>query len=138
MLTGHSQGGITAAALAADPAFSEGFNLTHVVTGGAPIARMDIPEDVDVLSLEHDRDPVARLDGETNPDRSNWTTVRRDHHEAAEGEVPMAAHGGLAYQSTGLLVDASADPSLRAFRESAAGFWTGEGTVRDYSIRRQP
>lgn len=138
MLTGHSQGGIAAASLAADPSFRSEFNVTHVVTGGSPIARIDIPDSVQVLSMEHERDPIARLDGEPNPDAPNWTTVRRDHYDDAQGEVPMAAHGSTTYAQTGALVDASTDPSVAGFRESAAEFWTGDGQVRDYSIRREP
>jgi hypothetical protein len=140
MLTGHSQGGMTAAALAADPSFTDQFNITHVVTGGAPIARVDIPAAVEVLSMEHDRDPIARLDGEANPDTPNWTTVTRDAYNERQGQVPIAAHSSSTYAETGALVDSSTDPSVTAFRESATatGFWTGEGQVRDYSIRREP
>jgi hypothetical protein len=51
MLVGHSQGGMTAAALAADPAFRRRFNVTQVVTAGAPIARFDVPAGVQVLAV---------------------------------------------------------------------------------------
>ncbi len=138
MLTGHSQGGITAAALAADPSFTREFHVTHVVTAGSPIARIAVPDDVQVLSLEHERDPVPRLEGEANPERAGWTTVRRDHTNPAQGRVPIAAHGAQTYIETGEVVDASTDPSITSFRESASAFWTGDGSVRDYSVRRQP
>ncbi len=137
MLTGHSQGGITAAALAADPAFTREFHVTHVVTAGSPIARIDVPDTVQVLSMEHDRDPIARLEGEPNPERANWTTVRRDHSDLTQGEVPIAAHAAQSYIETGEVVDSSTDPSITRFRESASAFWTGDGAVHDYSIRRQ-
>jgi hypothetical protein len=138
MLTGHSQGGITAAALAADPSFTAEFEVTHVVTAGAPIARIPVPPDVRVLALEHERDPVARLEGEENPDRAHWVTVTADRHTEELGRTAAAVHGGQAYVATAAEVDASDDPSLVAYREGAAAFTTGEGTVTDYRVRRTP
>lgn len=75
MLVGHSQGGMTAAALAADPAFRQRFNVTEVVTAGAPIARFDVPDGVHVLAVENSHDLVPQLDGAANPDRVNVTTM---------------------------------------------------------------
>ena len=66
MLVGHSQGGMQAAALSGDPDF--GYNVTHVVTAGSPVATSGIPDDVSVLSLENTGDVVPLLDGEQNPD----------------------------------------------------------------------
>jgi hypothetical protein len=37
---------------------------------------MDIPDSVQVTSLEATQDPVATLDGGYNPDRPGWTTYR--------------------------------------------------------------
>lgn len=136
MLTGHSQGGITAAALAADADFTREFNVTHVVTGGSPIATFDIPDDVHVLSLGHVQDPVPRLEGRQNPARATWLTVHRDVSD--EVEDPMTAHQGRRYRVTGEAVDASDDPSLTQFVEGAAVFLTGDGQVRDYGVRRAP
>lgn len=140
MLTGHSQGGITAAALAADSRFRQRFGVTHVVTSGAPIARTDVPDDVTVLGLEHQEDPVPGLDGADNPDRAGWVTVERevgdvlgDHGGATD------AHGLHHYARTADLVDASDDPSLVAWREGAQDFLDGEGgaaVVIDYDIER--
>ncbi|RMI04999.1 hypothetical protein [Cellulomonas triticagri] len=139
MLTGHSQGGITAAALASDPAFREEFAVRSVVTGGSPIARFDIPPDVSVLSLEHDQDAVPMLEGRENPDRANWVTVERDLGTAANGVLPDAsvgaAHGTDVYAQTGAMVDASDDPSVQAWREGAQQFFTGEpGTVTRWDV----
>jgi hypothetical protein len=74
MLEGFSLGGITAGQMAADPNLD--YNITHVLTGGAPVANFAIPSSVQVLSIEFDEDPVARLDGNGNPDEAHWTTVR--------------------------------------------------------------
>lgn len=94
MLAGHSQGGIAAAALASDRLARADFKITHVLTAGSPVARMPIPSDVRVLSIEHREDPVPRLDSAENPDRSNWTTATfgtGDHDEIID------AHAGWRY-----------------------------------------
>ena len=82
MLVGHSLGGIAAAGLASSPVFTARHQVTHVVTLGAPVGRMPVPPDTQVLSLEHTRDAVPRLDGQPNPDRATWVTVTRDAHGA--------------------------------------------------------
>lgn len=142
MLAGHSQGGLTAAALAADPTFRQRHGVTHVVTSGAPIATLDVPEEVSVLSLEHAEDLVPGLEGQDNPDRESWVTVRR---EVATDLGPdgrsTEAHHVSHYAETARLVDASDDPSLVAWRQDAADFVgdpEGEAVVIDYDIERVP
>lgn len=134
MLTGHSQGGIAAAAFAASSEHAGDFAITHVVTGGSPIARIPIPASVQVLSLEHLQDPVPRLEGDPNPDRPNHTTVLRDLDGIATS--PVGAHASDHYADTGDLVMTSDDPSIVAFRESSAHFLTGEGVVTEVSLQR--
>jgi hypothetical protein len=138
MLTGHSQGGITAAALASDPAFRQQFTVQSVVTGGSPIARFDIPDSVSVLSLEHDQDAVPMLEGRENPDRANWVTVERDLGTVRDGVLPQAsvgaAHGTGVYAETGAMVDRSDDPSVRAWREGVEQFFTGDATVTRWDV----
>lgn len=138
MLTGHSQGGITAAALASDPAFREEFAVRSVVTGGAPIARFDIPDSVSVLSLEHAQDAVPMLEGRANPDRTNWLTIERDLGPVVGGTLTDpsvgAAHGTGVYAETGAMVDASAHPSVRAWREGTDFFFSGDATVTRWDV----
>ena len=76
LLVGHSQGGILAAALAADPGFREAHRVTHVLTTGSPVALLPVPNGVRVLSVEHGDDPVPRLDLTPNPASGTWVTVR--------------------------------------------------------------
>ncbi len=114
LLVGYSQGGITAAQLAADPAFRAEFTPRAVLTAGSPIAGTPVPDGVAVLALEHDGDPIPGLDGAANPDRRGWTTV------AAASAGP--AHSAPAYAATGDLVDASDHPSLVAWRADLAPF----------------
>ena len=62
MLSGHSQGGMIAAALAADGSFTGRFNVTNVVTFGSPVDSAPIPSRIDVLALQHAGDPVPKVD----------------------------------------------------------------------------
>lgn len=142
MLTGHSQGGITAAALAADPVLRQRHGVTHVVTSGAPVATVGVPEDVSVLSLEHAEDLVPGLEGEDNPDRESWVTVQRAVADelGPDARATQAHHVGH-YAETARLVDASDDPSLASWRRGASDFLDGEGgeaVVIDYDIERVP
>ena len=140
MLVGHSLGGITAAALASSPKFTLEHRVTHVVTMGAPVARMPVPRDTQVMSLEHTRDPVPRLEGQPNPDRVNWVTVTRDAHGDGVDRA-SATHDVPGYVETAGLVDAATDPSVVGWRETSAAFFDGDAhgqpVVRDYAIRRE-
>ncbi|OZG62292.1 hypothetical protein BLEM_0838 [Bifidobacterium lemurum] len=73
-LIGHSQGGIVAAAIAADKA--DDYNIQHVVTAGSPVANHPIGENTWVTSIEVEDELVAALDGAENPATDNWLTVR--------------------------------------------------------------
>lgn len=143
MLAGHSQGGILAAALASDRRFRATHRVTHLVTFGAPVARFPVPPSVRVLSVEHDQDPVPRLEGLANPDRPTWTTVGADLDD--RGGVPRqatAAHAGDLYLATAREIDAAvathASVSLDAWAAGAAPF-LGAGhaaVVNDYRLAR--
>ena len=123
MLTGHSQGGLTAAALAADATFRSRHRVTHVVTSGAPVAALAVPEGVSVLSLEHDEDLVPGLEGDDNPDRRDWVTVERSLADDLGADARSSqAHDNAAYVDTAREVDASDDPSVQAWRDGAAPF----------------
>jgi hypothetical protein len=145
MLVGHSLGGIAAAGLAASPRFRAEHQVTHVVTMGAPVGRMPVPAQIQVLSLEHTRDPVPRLEGQRNPDRATWVTVTRDTADTSgpDGErVERASqsHDVRGYVDTAALVDRSTDASVATWRSTSATFFAGdaygEPVIRDYLIRR--
>jgi hypothetical protein len=129
LLAGHSQGGMVAAQLAADPVFRGSFTVTHVVTAGAPVASARIPESVAVLSLEHDEDLIARLDGAANPDRPGWVTVSRSTIPAGGAPDPSTAHDLSSYARTAASVDASADPGLARWRSGLQPFLGGPGVT---------
>lgn len=128
MLTGHSQGGIIAAALTTDQAFMGRYHVTSVVTAGSPIARIPIPDTVSVLSLEHEQDIVPKLEGRGNPDRSNWVTVTRELPETENTEGGrtgdlVAAHSVMSYTTTGHDVDGSTSETIRRWRDENAAFF---------------
>lgn len=136
MLVGHSQGGIVAAQTAADLAGGGEFHVTHVVTAGSPVGLVDMPQSVQVLSLENSNDIVAHLDGAGNPDRPNQVTVSFDTQYGTIGEN----HGiGTSYLPAAAALDSSTDPSVVAYRDNAAAFFGGEGstvTAYQYEIER--
>jgi pimeloyl-ACP methyl ester carboxylesterase len=139
MLVGHSLGGIAAAGLASSPRFTAEHRVTHVVTMGAPVGRMPIPSDTQVLSLEHTRDPVPRLEGQPNPDRATWVTVTRD--ALGDGaDRASRTHDVRGYVETAALVDGASDPSVTEWRSGSAAFFAGSThgppVIRDYLIRR--
>ena len=92
-----------------------------------------------MLSLEHTRDPVPRLDGRPNPDRDSWVTVTRDAYEDGDSRA-STVHDLGGYVETAALVDDSSDPSVAAWRSSSAAFFEGDrhgaAVIRDYAIRR--
>lgn len=73
MLSGHSQGGMIAAALAADPAFMARYNVTNVMAYGSPIDSTAIPPSVDVIAFAHQNDVVPQLD--LGGQRTNGTAL---------------------------------------------------------------
>jgi hypothetical protein len=119
MLVGHSQGGMVAVRAANDFVSSGKFNVTHVVTAGAPVGGMQVPNSVQVLSMENAHDIVPHLDGRPNPDHPNWTTVAVDrgvgdittNHDMVSSYLPIAGD-----------IDRSGDPSVRQFVGSANAF----------------
>jgi len=140
MLVGHSQGGMTAVHLAADPDFQERFNVRHVVTVGAPTAQVpDIPSGTHVFSLENTGDVVPLLDGEDNPDAANRTTVRFDGTTGSVG----GNHDMGVYTRAGAVVDSYDDPSTRAALQQMRddgflGDGRGPSSTETYTITRKP
>lgn len=74
-LFGHSQGGIVAAELSADPLLQSQYEISSVVTFGSPTAQVEIPENTAALHLIDSQDPVAGLDGARDPATGNRVTV---------------------------------------------------------------
>jgi len=106
LLVGHSLGGMEAATLLAH---GSGFDVTHVVTAGSPIAGIqDYPSGSHVLSLENRGDLVPLLDGHDNADSVGQVTVTFDDHQAS----PIGNHDLGHYVAGAAAIDASPDPSI--------------------------
>lgn len=138
MLVGHSQGGMTAANLAADPEFRGHFNVTNVMTYGSPIDSTRIPSDVNTLALQHPFDVVPRLDlGNSKPggpvlvgwESSNGATVVTLPSPAGSGMGDVVGnHDYNAYvasveanESSGALAAYRNDPATQAFITAEPG-----------------
>lgn len=72
---GHSQGGLTASSLAADPQVYNQYRVASVVTAGSPIATLAVPESIPMLSFENSADVIPGLEGRFNAASANHVTV---------------------------------------------------------------
>lgn len=104
MLVGHSQGGMTAVDIAADPQFAAEYEVTHVVTYGSPVENTAVPPGTSFLNLQHGSDVVPmldlnglRIDGSQSPTQgSNITTVTLNDPARDVGKTVLwGAIGGL-------------------------------------------
>ncbi|MGC0274318.1 WXG100 family type VII secretion target [Pseudactinotalea sp. Z1739] len=124
LIAGHSQGGLVAADLAAREEVRGEFAISSVLTIGAPVNHIEIPEGVAVLQLEHTDDLVTGPDGRPAPITPERTTVTRDVTAASPwyrvGGVTQS-HDIPAYAETAHLVDASTDPAVRNWRAASSG-----------------
>jgi len=93
-----------------------------------------VPPSVAVLALENAHDVVPHLDAAANPPARNVTTVTFEH-DAAD---VLANHDiETSYVSGARDVDASRDPSVRAFVSSAGAFFDSEEvSARRFVITR--
>ncbi|WP_380163879.1 hypothetical protein [Jannaschia sp. R86511] len=140
-VVGHSQGGMTAVALAADPGLRRVARITHVVTAGSPLPGRTLPPGVQVLALEHRDDLVPRLDGRRHPDRTDQVTVTAPAPGGPWHRDAVPAHSSSAYVVTAERVDASRHPSLVAYRAGLAPFLDRTGAAcssRHVVLSRDP
>jgi pimeloyl-ACP methyl ester carboxylesterase len=136
MLVGHSQGGMVAVTTARDAAASGEFNVTHVITAGAPVGLTvgTLPSTVQVLALENSQDVVPHLDGAANPDQPNVTTATAKHGDGTVLDDHSLDH---AYVPLASDVEASTDKSIRDFLTSAAGYFQATNVqTHTYQIQR--
>jgi hypothetical protein len=135
LLVGHSQGGMVAANI------STRFAGSKVLTFGSPLGQLAGQLVVPTLSIEHERDPVPKLDSRPNPLAVNWVTVRH----ALAGSDPIAQHEMAGYLTTAQTIDAEvrgagADKEgLAKMRKEIAGF-AGESAGQAYffEVKREP
>lgn len=136
VLAGHSQGGIVAAELAADPDVTGRFALAGVVTLGSPIGQVTgIPDDVPVIRVENLDDMIPALDGLANADGDSHLTVQfsAPAHTAVFGPHDLRTYE--AAYSQALADGASADlAALDAAIRDAAGWSDPDATARAYAF----
>jgi len=109
LLVGHSQGGMQAAALAVH---RTPYDVTHVLTLGSPTVPGHAPAGVEVLSLEHEGDPVPLADLGASTDSPQHVTVTFDSGRAPLAH-PMADHGFGHYSAGAVAAEHSADPVVQ-------------------------
>lgn len=136
LVVGHSEGGLVAIAMARHLAGTGEFTVSHVITAGAPIGELagSVPSRVDVLALENEGDAIPHLDGAANVDRANITTValQRDHGDVVDNHDLVRSYLPGAED-----VDASDDPSVRAYLGGMRGFLNATTVrTRTYLITR--
>ena len=106
--TGYSQGGGTAARLAA----SGLFNTQGLTTFGGPTGQVELPGGFPAVLVEHSDDPVPALGGEQ--DNEGAVLVRRNVFDG--GPLPRdlvaPAHHYDYYRETAQLMDGSRSPQL--------------------------
>ena len=144
---GHSQGGIMAAQMAADPSVRARYNVVSVVTAGSPTATI-APSDVPVLSYENSGDIVPGLDGNGTRGDNVTTVMFRDYEATCHADDPVpCSHSAPLYvdeiRSTLDAAHTSSDPGLGALaaaearRTQALGLTQDtQTTVHHYQTRR--
>ncbi|WP_150117202.1 hypothetical protein [Arthrobacter sp. ERGS1:01] len=124
MITGHSGGGIHAAAAAADPAFLADVNVKMIVIAGAPDKNQHVAAGIDVLDLENGNDIVPAADFGPSPATGTWVTATS--HRPGNGSEGLKAFGD-AHDLDNYLADARAlqtvdDPAIQGSRNAINAF----------------
>ena len=144
---GHSQGGIMAAQLAADPSVRSRYNVVSVVTAGSPTATI-APTDVPVLSYENSGDIVPGLDGYATHGENVTTVMFHDYEATCDASDPVpCSHSASVYvdeiRSSLNAAATSSDPGLGALavaearRTHALGLTERtQTTIHHYQTRR--
>jgi hypothetical protein len=128
IVVGHSQGGLVAAQLAA----SGDYRISDVITVGAPLHQVELPEEVNLVAVEHAEDVIPSLSGVAVPAvAATHLTVTRSLYSTAQaprGEL-LPAHNLSRYVETGAAMDRSGDNKLMTEQKRIAERTQGEATV---------
>lgn len=117
MIVGHSQGGLVAMNLAGNRDFTARYQVTHVLTAGAPIdhKRVILPSRTAVLHLENSHDYVPALDGQRRgPANTTYSFARK-----------ADPHGYSTYLAEMSTPAFRADPRVQEFLVDTNGYATG-------------
>lgn len=134
---GHSQGGLTAAALAADPQVQSQYRVASVVTAGSPVGNLAVPETTPMLAFENSADFIPGLEGKFNAASQNHVTV---YGAGTAGSSFFAPHSLGGYVADAQEAQRRSEPALLRWnvqREQRLGL--SESTVTTahrYTITR--
>ena len=135
-LVGFSQGGAQAAALA----MGGQYNVQSVVSFGAPLGQLEIPESIPVLAVRHPDDLVASGFGGNELHRPNVFEVSNTAFagQTVPTDKPAPAHQFDSYLRTAELMDADGSPELRAAIDDMLAFAADavDGTSTSYLAQR--
>jgi hypothetical protein len=120
VLTGHSQGGLIALALAE----SGDFTVDAVITVGTPVGVVPDATTIPTVHIVHPEDPIPVLGGVIERESSTWVVP------VSNGERWFDAHHRESYLPSAAALDAIEDPRLTALRATIQS--TGSGVARDY------
>jgi hypothetical protein len=123
-LTGYSQGGGTAARIAA----SGDFNIVGLTTFGGPTGQVPIPADVPTVIVEHSDDMVPALGGV----QANQQALIVEREVFAGRDIPteyaVPAHHMEYYEETARLMDAASSDQVTQAATRLGAF--GAGAIR--------
>lgn len=133
LLTGYSQGGATAAILAA----SGDYDVRGVLSVGGNTGQVPIPADIPTVLVEHTDDLVPAAGGV----QRNEHAILVERQAMAGRELPedkvVPAHHLEFYQETAQLMDAARSDQLTGAAAAFDGFgYGGEVTRTEYSFER--
>lgn len=117
VVTGYSQGGLLGAQLAA----SGDYDVTGLVTFGAPAGQVRVPAHVPWVAVEHSDDLVPALGGSFVSDDA--IVVRREAFEgdSTDARYAVPAHQLKYYRETAALVDGANESRLAAANAALDG-----------------
>lgn len=129
LITGHSGGGIHAAAAAANPAFLAQVNVKMIVIAGAPAAEQKIGPNISVVDLQNEDDIVTALDLKAPPKSENWTTITSQRPVVAGhgilGHI-LDAHSPQNYLNDAKQLEGSNHPAIAGAKNQLNNFFTGD------------
>lgn len=141
-MVGHSQGGIAASNLAADPHFNggDGYHVSTVVTAGSPVENAQVPRGTQTINFDHQgpagvgNDPVPNLDGDPSlgarlPRPFDGASNRHEVPLYGRDEYLTGAHGAGKYaESVGNEVRSHPDGTTARFEHDHLANVVGPGT----------
>lgn len=138
MLNGHSQGGMIASSLAADPDFAGQFNVTNVMTYGSPVDNYPVNPNTEYLHVQHQHDLVPKIDAGgrdiflNSPDAppANVTTVTTE--SPSHIFDPLGNHSSDNYHSTIAQHQGDSNSPINQYQDDLTPFLKGDNGFADH------